>query len=289
MEAVHEPVASIARMFAAPSRRRGTAASADCSAAHTTVPKYPIPTRRYLDRSGSPPSIGLPSRADGSPPTRCAPSTGDTMSISPLHRPTLPRSIRPGRSSWPAPWWSPSRRARWARCRRLPAIGWWSCSRAQTLSEIAAAARHDRRAAGGAERHRQPEPDLRRAAPARAAGAHVRRQAVASRARGPAPHRLWRDPDRHRARYGTTIGALVIRERPGRCRRASMPASCLRISGSHRQARRAHGGSQPSGGGSRPAPSADHDPRRACRRDAVGHCRPLSRRRWTPSPPPTVG
>ena len=57
------------------------------------------------------------------------------------------------------------------------------------------------------------------------------------------------------ARYGTTIDALVIRNHLADASRI-YAGQLLRISGNHRQARRAHGGSQPSGGGSRPAPHA---------------------------------
>ncbi len=53
-------------------------------------------------------------------------------------------------------------------------------------------------------------------------------------------------------RYGTTIRALVIRNGLVDASRI-YAGQLLRISGGHRQARRAHGGSQPSGGASRPA------------------------------------
>jgi N-acetylmuramoyl-L-alanine amidase len=54
------------------------------------------------------------------------------------------------------------------------------------------------------------------------------------------------------ARYGTTIGALVIRNHLADASRI-FAGQLLRISGTHRQARRAAGGSQPSGGSPQPA------------------------------------
>ncbi len=199
------------------------------------------------------------------------------MPIRPLHRPTLPRSMRtqaahPGRR--------PGDRHRGGHAGHA-AGGRQRSGRGRAGGADAepdrGRARHDGRAAGGAEPHRRPEPDLRRAAPARASRHRRRRQAGAPRAAGPAPHRLRRDADRDRG---------AVRHHHRRPRHPEPPGG--RVAHLCRPAA-AHLG-HPSPGASRPwriaalgrriaagTPCPDGDPHRARRRDAVRHRRPLSR------------
>jgi LysM repeat protein len=173
------------------------------------------------------------------------------MSIRPSHRPRLPRSIRP----------TPLILA----CAVAVAVGAGSLGTlpaaasdrvvlvqaGQTLSEIAAA--HGTTVERLVALNHIADPNRIYV------GQRLRVRSAASSAASPA-HRG--QPLLHRvaygetltgiaARYGTTIDALVIRNHLADASRI-YAGQVLRIR-THHQARRAHGGSQPSGGSSRPA------------------------------------
>ncbi len=265
-----EPAVSIARMFAAPAR-------GDRAPMRSRRPK---PTQRYRS-TPSPPAGTLTDQARLLASAcrrgrmarlrRAAHHAPETsMPIRPLHRPTLPRSVRS------RPLFLAGALVIAIAAGTLGTLPAAASDRVvvvqagQTLSQIAAAhgttverlvalnhIADPNRIYVGQRLRVRPAPTSS-ARPAHRARLVVHRVAYGETLTGIA------------ARYGTTIGALVIRNHLADASRI-YAGQLLRISGTHRQARRAHG--RVAAG----TPCPDGDARRARRRDAVRHRPQLSR------------